>query len=132
MVTGLLPELIAFSLTDPNNFVSRESQQTPKMEEETRAKIEETVREILENSDMRETTEYQIRKQASEKMGLDLSQSEYKAFVRYVVNKFLEEQQQKNNKEEEQEEEEEEEDAKNDNLEYDDEGNPIICKVGYL
>ncbi|KAJ4711866.1 RNA polymerase II transcriptional coactivator KELP [Melia azedarach] len=97
------------------------------MEAETRAKIEETVREILENSDMRETTEYQIRKQASEKMGLDLSQSEYKPFVRYVVNKFLEEQQQKNNKEEEQEEEEE--DAKNDNLEYDDEGNPIICKL---
>ncbi|KDO76582.1 hypothetical protein CISIN_1g0317922mg, partial [Citrus sinensis] len=53
------------------------------MKAETKAKIEGTVREILVKSDMTETTEFQIRKQASEKMGLDLSQPEYKAFVRH-------------------------------------------------
>ena len=100
------------------------------MKAETKAKIEGTVREILVKSDMTETTEFQIRKQASEKMGLDLSQPEYKAFVRHVVTTFLEEQDQKSK--EEQEEEEENEAVKNDNAEYDDEGNLIICQVGFF
>lgn len=102
------------------------------MKAETKAKIEDTVREILVKSDMTETTEFQIRKQASEKMGLDLSQPEYKAFVRHVVTTFLEEQDQKSKEEQEEEEEEENEAVKNDNAEYDDEGNLIICQVGFF
>lgn len=102
------------------------------MKAETKAKIEDTVREILEKSDMNETTEFQIRKQASEKVGLDLSQSEYKAFVRHVVTTFLEEQDQKSKEEEEEEVEEGNEAVKNDNAEYDDEGNLIICQVGFF
>ncbi|KAK1565735.1 hypothetical protein Q3G72_033603 [Acer saccharum] len=96
------------------------------MKPETKAKIEEAVREILGKSDMSETTEYQIRKQASDKLGLDLSQSEYKAFVRHIVNSFLEEQEDKSK---EQEEEEEVEEEGNGNGEYDDEGNLIVCKL---
>ncbi|KAL9434611.1 hypothetical protein AB3S75_029290 [Citrus x aurantiifolia] len=99
------------------------------MKAETKAKIEDTVREILVKSDMTETTEFQIRKQASEKMGLDLSQPEYKAFVRHVVTTFLEEQDQKSKEEQEDEDEEENEAVKNDNAEYDDEGNLIICQL---
>lgn len=102
------------------------------MEAEMKKKIEETVRKILEHSDMSETTEYQIRKQASEKMGLDLSQSQYKAFVRTVVNSFLEEQEEKSKQEQEQEVEQEEQEAKNVDEEYDDEGNLIICKVSFF
>ncbi|KAK2664340.1 hypothetical protein Ddye_002914 [Dipteronia dyeriana] len=96
------------------------------MKPETKAIIEETVREILGKSDMSETTEYQIRKQASDKLGLDLSQPECKAFVRHVVNSFLEEQEDKSKREEEEEEVEEE---GNGNGEYDDEGNLIVCKL---
>ncbi|KAI9173378.1 hypothetical protein LWI28_020720 [Acer negundo] len=96
------------------------------MKPETKAKIEEAVREILGKSDMSETTEYQIRKQASDKLGLDLSQSEYKAFVRHIVNSFLEEQEDKSK---EQEEEGEVEEEGNGNGEYDDEGNLIVCKL---
>ncbi|KAK0586295.1 hypothetical protein LWI29_004434 [Acer saccharum] len=96
------------------------------MKPETKAKIEEAVREILGKSDMSETTEYQIRKQASDKLGLDLSQSEYKAFVRHIVNSFLEEQEDKSK---EQQEEEEVEEEGNGNGEYDDEGNLIVCKL---
>ncbi|XP_031280930.1 RNA polymerase II transcriptional coactivator KELP [Pistacia vera] len=99
------------------------------METEMKEKIEETVRKILERSDMSETTEYQIRKQASEKMGLDLSQPEYKAFVRNVVNSFLEEQEEKSRKDQDQDHEEEEQEAKNLDEEYDDEGNLIVCKL---
>ncbi|KAJ0106244.1 hypothetical protein Patl1_17500 [Pistacia atlantica] len=103
------------------------------MEAEMKEKIEETVRKILERSDMSETTEYQIRKQASEKMGLDLSQPEYKAFVRNVVNSFLEEQEEKSRKDQDQDQdqdhEEEEQEAKNLDEEYDDEGNLIVCKL---
>lgn len=98
------------------------------MKPETKVKIEEAVREILGKSDMSETTEYQIRKQASDKLGLDLSQSEYKAFVRHIVNSFLEEQEDKSK---EQEEEGEVEEEGNGNGEYDDEGNLIVCKVGF-
>ncbi|KAK2654643.1 hypothetical protein Ddye_014499 [Dipteronia dyeriana] len=59
------------------------------MQPETKAKIEETVREILGKSDMSEMTEYHIQKQASDWLGLDHSQPEYKAFVRRTVNSFL-------------------------------------------
>uniref|UniRef100_A0A2P2JC59 Uncharacterized protein MANES_02G008100 n=1 Tax=Rhizophora mucronata TaxID=61149 RepID=A0A2P2JC59_RHIMU len=89
------------------------------MEPKLKIKIEQTVREILEESDENSTTEYQIRKAASEKLELDLNKSEYKAFVRDVVNNFLEEQKAK----------QEEADDKNKNIEYDDDGDLIICRL---
>ncbi|KAK1399784.1 RNA polymerase II transcriptional coactivator KELP [Heracleum sosnowskyi] len=51
--------------------------------------IEEKVMEILTNSDMDNTTEAKVRKLASEQLGLDLSQPNYKKFVRQVVNSFI-------------------------------------------
>lgn len=89
------------------------------MEVEEEQKIEKTVRRILEKSNMDEVTEHKIRKQASEELELDLSKNPYKAFVKQVVQSFLEEQAQ----------EQEEEQQADDSREYDDEGNPIICKV---
>ncbi|KAL3499207.1 hypothetical protein ACH5RR_038300 [Cinchona calisaya] len=118
------------------------------MDSETEQKIEETVLEILRSSNMDEITEYMIRKSASEKLGLDLSDPPRKKFVRQVVNSYLteqnakaaaaeaEKQQQNDDVEEEEEEEEEEEDEDNDNKkrklddkEYDDEGDLIICRL---
>ncbi|GMY29652.1 RNA polymerase II transcriptional coactivator KELP [Fagus crenata] len=60
----------------------------------TRERIEKTVRKILEESDMEKMTEHKIRKQASAELDLDLSDPLFKAFVRYVFKSFLEQQQQ--------------------------------------
>lgn len=91
-------------------------------------RIEKTVRKILETSNMDDVTEYKIRKQASEDLGLDLSKPPYKAFVRQVVESFLEERQQRQGQAGDEEEEEEGEERQ-DGRDYDDEGNLIICKV---
>ncbi|KAF9689223.1 hypothetical protein SADUNF_Sadunf01G0069200 [Salix dunnii] len=56
------------------------------MEHKLRMQIKETVREILEESDMETTTEHQIRRLASNKLDLDLDKSEYKAYVRHVLS----------------------------------------------
>lgn len=102
------------------------------MEPEVKHKIETTVRQILEESDMNETTEYKIRKLASEKVGINLSEAKYKAFVKEVVASFLDE---VKAKEEEEEEEEAAEDddgkgkSKNVDEEFDDEGNLVICRL---
>lgn len=89
-------------------------------------RIEKTVRGILGASDMSEVTEHKIRKLASAELDLDLSKQPYKAFVKQVVQSFLDEQQQQ---QQQQQEEEEEEEQAGDAREYDEEGNPIICKV---
>lgn len=115
------------------------------MVSETEKRIEETVLEILENSNMDEVTEFMVRKSASEKLGLDLSDPTRKKFVRQVVNAFLNEQnsreaERKAREEEGEEEAEEEEDEEDDgekkrksgNKEYDDEGDLIICRVGFF
>lgn len=94
------------------------------MEPEIQERIEKTVRKILEESDMEKMTEHKIRKQASDELDLDLSDPPYKAFVRQVVQSFLEQQ-----KEEEQEEEEEEQGGRR--KEYDDDGDLIICRVRF-
>ncbi|KAL2236727.1 UNVERIFIED_CONTAM: RNA polymerase II transcriptional coactivator KELP [Sesamum indicum] len=101
------------------------------MDTETRNKIEETVLEILKNSNMDETTEYKIRKSASEKLEMDLSEPTRKKFVRQVVESYLREQQAKAEEEQQPEEEEEEEDngRKTGGREYDDEGGLIICRL---
>ncbi|XP_047967779.1 RNA polymerase II transcriptional coactivator KELP-like isoform X1 [Salvia hispanica] len=98
------------------------------MDEETRNKIEETVLEILKNSNMDETTEFKIRKSASEKLGMDLSDPTRKKLVRGIVETYLTEQQAKA---EEEAEEEEEEDGgrKPGEKEYDDEGGLIVCRL---
>ncbi|KAB5573449.1 hypothetical protein DKX38_000643 [Salix brachista] len=91
------------------------------MEHKLRMQIKETVREILEESDMETTTEHQIRRLASNKLDLDLDKSEYKAYVRHVVNSFLEEQKAK--------QEDDEEETGKQEQEYDDEGNLVICRL---
>lgn len=102
---------------------------TLKMEEESKAKIEETVREILKESDMTEMTEFKVRNLASERLGIDLSDKSHKAFVRGIVKSFLEEVESKQQQQQDKEEEEEEERAKEGNKEFDDDGDLIICRL---
>lgn len=103
------------------------------MEKETKEKIERTVREILKESDMNEMTEFKIRQLASERLGIDLSETSHKAFVRRVVNSFLDEERSKDPEETEviQEEEDEGKDGGKgrNNKEFDDDGDLIICRV---
>lgn len=110
---------------------------SPKLQQ----KIEETVVEILKNSNMDETTEYKVRKMASEKLGLDLSPPERKQLVRKVVESYLADLQSKAEaaeaaqqaEEEEPEEEDDEEEQRKRKRggakEYDDDGDLIICRV---
>ncbi|EPS61007.1 hypothetical protein M569_13798 [Genlisea aurea] len=106
------------------------------MDSGTRTRIEETVLEILRNSNMDETTEFQIRKSASEVLGMDLSEPPVKMFVRDVVESYLREQRAKAKEEEKQEQEpepEEEEEEESEKFkadrEYDGGGNLIICRL---
>ncbi|KAJ0523581.1 hypothetical protein HanIR_Chr10g0495421 [Helianthus annuus] len=101
--------------------------------------IEEAVLQVLKNSDMDSTTEYQVRKLASEPIGIDLSEPSWKKLVRTIVQTYLEEQQAKAEAEEKVTEAgepvEEEEDSEDDkkkrkgDKEYDDEGDLIVCRV---
>lgn len=102
--------------------------------------IEEKVIEILKNSDMDKTTEAKVRRLASEQLGLDLSEPDYKLFVRRVINSYINEQderqshkQQEETEEEKVEPEEEVEEAKEEKqeAEYDDKGDLIICRVSF-
>nr|GEY20440.1 RNA polymerase II transcriptional coactivator KELP [Tanacetum cinerariifolium] len=101
------------------------------MEPELKSKIEETVLEILKNSDMESTTEYKVRKSASEKLGIDLSESERKKLVRNVVQTYLEQAKEDEQQQVEEEEEESEEDDKKKvgGKEYDDDGDLILCRI---
>ncbi|XP_040987595.1 RNA polymerase II transcriptional coactivator KELP-like [Juglans microcarpa x Juglans regia] len=92
------------------------------MEPEIQERIENTVRRILKGSDMEEMTEHKIRKQASAELDLDLSEPPYKAFVKQIVQSFLEQQV-------EEEEEEVEEERGERRKEYDDDGDLIICRL---
>jgi hypothetical protein len=117
------------------------------MDEETKKKVEDTVQEILRGADMASVTEYKVRSAAADRLGIDLSVPDRKLFVRGVVENYLrslsskevEEQQdgageEENDKqgEEEDDEEEEEEEEKGGGkkkLEYDDNGDLILCRV---
>lgn len=108
------------------------------MEADLKTKIKETVIEILKSSNMDETTEYQVRQSASQKLGIDLSESECKRYVRQVVDSYLLEQQlkaetaQQADGEEDEEEEEEEDSKKRKKVgakEFDDDGDLIICRL---
>lgn len=91
-------------------------------------RIEEMVRRILQESNMDEVTEAKIRKQASNELGLNLSQPHFKALVKQVVEAFLQEKQQQQVKEEE----EEEQKGGSKGKEYNEEGDLIICNVRFL
>ncbi|KAM0978996.1 hypothetical protein ACFX13_015185 [Malus domestica] len=97
------------------------------MEAETEQKIEETVRRILEESDMDEMTEFKIRKQASQELELDLSKPPYKAFVKQVVQSFLDEQNQKEQEAAQKDQNPEADGAQE--REYDDNGDLVICRL---
>ncbi|OAO98983.1 unnamed protein product [Arabidopsis thaliana] len=101
------------------------------MEKETKEKIEKTVIEILNESDMKEITEFKVRKLASEKLGIDLSEKSHKAFVRSVVEKFLEEERAREyeNSQVNKEEEDGDKDCGKGNKEFDDDGDHIICRL---
>jgi hypothetical protein len=110
------------------------------MDADLEKKIEKTVVEILKASNMDDTTEFQVRKSAAEKLGIDLSQSDRKKFVRKVVESYLDEQQEKADQaqqadedEQAQEEEEEEDNSKKRKKagakEFDDDGDLIICRL---
>ena len=45
--------------------------------------------DILKNSNIEEMTEFMVRFTASERLGIDLSDSEHKQFVRSVVESYL-------------------------------------------
>ncbi|KAL5726917.1 hypothetical protein ACHQM5_000160 [Ranunculus cassubicifolius] len=59
------------------------------MEAEIETKISKTVISILKSSNMDEMTEFKVRKLAGEQLGLDLSSSIYKKFIRNIVESFL-------------------------------------------
>ncbi|XP_042504310.1 RNA polymerase II transcriptional coactivator KELP-like [Macadamia integrifolia] len=116
------------------------------MEPATQREVEETVLEILRNTDMNEMTEFKVRTMAAEKLGVDLSGPEPKRFVRNVVESFLLSKEQQEQQvtgavvdEEKKEIEEEEEDGEGGEeekkksaiaaKEYDDDGDLIICRL---
>ncbi|KAK7399092.1 hypothetical protein VNO78_10267 [Psophocarpus tetragonolobus] len=84
---------------------------------ETKERIEETVRRILreQESNLDVVSESQIRKLASQQLGLDLSQRHFKALVKQLVQHFIQEKLQ--------------EQQLSHVKDYDDEGNLIICKL---
>nr|GME00511.1 RNA polymerase II transcriptional coactivator KELP [Ipomoea batatas] len=100
------------------------------MDAETETTISETVLEILKSSNMDEITEFMVRKSASEKLGMDLSQPIRKKFVRKVVESYLAEQQAKAEQKEESEDEKKPRHGDDGSTkEYDDDGDLIICRL---
>ncbi|WVY92414.1 hypothetical protein V8G54_031502 [Vigna mungo] len=96
--------------------------------------IEDIVHRILQESNKDEVTKSKIQKQASEELSLNLSQPQFKDFVKQVVGAFLQEKQQEIKEQQKQQEENdegevEEEQGVSKGKEYDNEGNLIICKV---
>ena len=51
--------------------------------------IKEVILEILKDSDLENTTEFKVRKLASEKLNTDLNSSSHKKLVRKVVEDYL-------------------------------------------
>ncbi|CAJ1937235.1 unnamed protein product [Sphenostylis stenocarpa] len=132
--SGKTPTVRTASDSKTRLFVSEKSAECKMDDSETKQRIEETVRRILQESNMDEVTESKIRKQASEQLGLNLSQPHFKAFVKQVVGAFLEEKLQEQEAQQPQEEEIDEEEVEEEQevskgKEYDDEGDLIICKL---
>ncbi|KAK7397441.1 hypothetical protein VNO78_18613 [Psophocarpus tetragonolobus] len=59
------------------------------MEAETRRKIEEMVLNVVKNSNIEKATEFSIRVAASERLGMDLSESPARQLVRSVIESYL-------------------------------------------
>ncbi|KAK1560977.1 hypothetical protein Q3G72_033067 [Acer saccharum] len=51
--------------------------------------MEQMVIEILKEADMEQITEFKVRTMASERLGIDLSDTDHKKFIRGVVESFL-------------------------------------------
>ncbi|XP_021280140.1 uncharacterized protein LOC110413599 [Herrania umbratica] len=98
------------------------------MEQETRPKIEETVKEILSKADMEEMTEFKVRVAASERLGIDLSDFNHKKFVREVIESFLLSTVEENGDGKELNSKLREEEAKI-KKEFDGDGDRLICKL---
>jgi len=69
------------------------------MDPDTKLKIEKTVVGILETADMADMTEYKVRKEAGQKLNINLSETQYKKFVRNIVENFLKSRQDEEEKE---------------------------------
>ncbi|CAL5195036.1 unnamed protein product [Lathyrus oleraceus] len=59
------------------------------MDAETGRKVEEMVMDILTKCSMEEATEFAIRLAASERLGIDLSDSHSRRFVRNIIDSYL-------------------------------------------
>lgn len=59
------------------------------MDFDARRKIEETVLCILKKTNLEEMTEFKVREMTSEQLGIELSDTEHKSFVRSVIESFL-------------------------------------------
>ncbi|XP_004503599.1 RNA polymerase II transcriptional coactivator KELP [Cicer arietinum] len=104
---------------------------------ETKGRIEETVTKILQESNMDEVTESKVRKQASNELGINLSQPHFKSFVKQIIEAFIQQKQQQQEEEEEEKEKEKEKQhhkqeggVSNDSKLYDDSGDLVICELG--
>ncbi|XP_062091388.1 uncharacterized protein LOC133797489 [Humulus lupulus] len=89
------------------------------MDQERARKIEETVVDILRNTSLAEMTEYKVRVAASERLGIDLSEAEYKKLVRSTVETYLVSAA----------EQEEQEKEKSNHKEVNEKGDRFICKL---
>ncbi|XVE73698.1 hypothetical protein DITRI_Ditri11bG0139700 [Diplodiscus trichospermus] len=102
------------------------------MEQETRQKIEETVKDILSKADMDEMTEFKVRVTVSERLGIDLSDLNHKKLIREVVESFLLSTAEENGDGKEHNSKNQEEDAKQKvkvKKEIDGDGDRLICKL---
>ncbi|PWZ32480.1 RNA polymerase II transcriptional coactivator KELP [Zea mays] len=113
------------------------------MDEATKKKVEATVLEIPRGSDMESVTEYKVRAAAADSLGIDLSVSDRKLFVRGVVDEYLlslssqeeakaaeEGDAGRESKDKERKEDEEEDEGKGGGKrEYDDQGDLILCRL---
>ncbi|CAI8615729.1 unnamed protein product [Vicia faba] len=59
------------------------------MEAETQRKVEDMVLDILKKCNIEEATEFTVRLAASERLGIDLSDSHSKLFVRNIIESYL-------------------------------------------
>lgn len=102
------------------------------MEQETRQKIEETVKDILSKADMDEMTEFKVRVTVSDLLGIDLSDFSHKKLIRQAVESFLLSTSEENGDGKELDLKHREEEAKGAvkvEKEIDGDGDRLICKL---
>lgn len=101
------------------------------MDSESRRKIEDTVLDILRKTNLEEMTEFKVREVTSERLGIDLSDTEHKSFVRSVIERFLlsAPEPEVNAREELMETNVQEEQGTRSKKEVNEDGHRVICKV---